>query len=186
MSTYQYIRNFVKDPNIASITPTSRRGVEEVCKKMDFSKKAVIIEYGPATGVFTNYLLDRITSDSIIIAIELNRNFSTYLENNINDSRLKIHQNSAENVDHILDQYGVEADYVLSGIPFSLMDHDLRRSIVQKTNSVLRDGGKFLPYQTFYQKDHHLKDHLVDEFSSVDDNYFLRNFPPLRLYEAVK
>lgn len=186
MSTFQYMKNFFKDPNIASITPTSKRGVNEVCKKMDLNKKVVIVEYGPATGVFTNYLLERLTADSLIVAIERNKNFAQFLETNVRDDRLKVHHDSAENVDEIMHQYGYEADYVISGIPFSLMPHEVRQTIVQKTNKVLKDGGKFLPYQTFYQKDQHLKHHLVDHFTTVEDSYFFRNLPPMRLYEAIK
>jgi hypothetical protein len=49
----------------------------------------------------------------------------------------------------------------------------------------LKDGGKFLAYQTFYQKNAHLKVYLEKYFSTVDDQYALRNIPPLRIYEAI-
>lgn len=187
MSTKEYIKNFVKDPNIASITPTSKVGVQEVCKKMDLNKDVVIVEYGPATGVFTNYLLKRISWDSMIIAIEANASFVEYLKKNAVDPRLKIHHDSAENIDEIIRQYGLEkVDYVISGIPFSMMDNEIRQSIVQKTSQSLKAGGKFLPYQTFFQRDEHLKNHLLDHFSNTEDKFFLRNLPPMRLYEATK
>ncbi|TWT27105.1 class I SAM-dependent methyltransferase [Planomicrobium sp. CPCC 101110] len=187
MSTVEYVKNFIKDPNIASITPTSQKGVREVCRKMDLSKKVVIVEYGPATGVFTNYLLKRITPDSIIIAIELNANFVDYLKKNVKDPRLKVHQDSAENIIGIVRSYGLEkVDYVISGIPFSLLDEDTREDIVKRTSHMIKKGGKFLLYQTFFQKDEHLKMHLVDYFEKSNDQYFFRNIPPLRLYEAIK
>jgi phosphatidylethanolamine/phosphatidyl-N-methylethanolamine N-methyltransferase len=186
MSTKEYVMNFFRDPNIASITPTSRQGVQEVCNKMNLNERVVIIEYGPATGVFTNYLLNCITKDSLLIAIELNRNFVTYLEENVQDTRLKIHHASAESIDEIMKLYVQEADYVISGIPFSFMTPEIRSNIVKKTNVVLKAGGKFLPYQTFFQKNRHLKDYLVDHFSTVKDRYFFRNIPPMRVYEAIK
>ncbi|WP_100407930.1 class I SAM-dependent methyltransferase [Bacillus solitudinis] len=186
MSTKEYVVNLFKDPNIASITPTSKPCVREVCDKMNFDKRIIVIEYGPATGVFTNHLLERMTKDSVIIALELNRNFVKYLEKNMKDNRLKVFHDSAENVEEIMRQYTEEADYVISGIPFTFFNVELRKDIVEKTKRVLKSGGKFLPYQTFFQKDHHLKNHLVDHFSSVRDQYFLRNLPPMRLYEAVK
>ncbi|MDN7242471.1 methyltransferase domain-containing protein [Planococcus sp. N028] len=187
MSTIEYVKNFIKDPNIASITPTSQRGVREVCSKMDLSKKVVIVEYGPATGVFTNYLLEHITPDSMVIAIELNENFVDYLKKNVKDSRLKVHHDSAENIIDIVRSYGLKkVDYVISGIPFSLMDEDTREDVVKRTSHVIRKDGKFLLYQTFFQKDEHLKVHLEDYFSKANDQYFMRNIPPLRLYEAIK
>ncbi|TWT00502.1 class I SAM-dependent methyltransferase [Planomicrobium sp. CPCC 101079] len=187
MSTIEYVKNFIKDPNIASITPTSQKGVREVCRKMDLNKKVVIVEYGPATGVFTNYLLKRITPDSMIIAIELNENFVGYLKENVKDPRLKVHHDSAENIIDIVRGYGLEkVDYVISGIPFSLLDEDTREDIVKRTSHMIKKGGKFLLYQTFFQKDEHLKVHLEDYFSKANDQYFFRNVPPLRLYEAIK
>ncbi|WKA58517.1 methyltransferase domain-containing protein [Planococcus shenhongbingii] len=187
MSTKEYVKNLIKDRNIASITPTSKIGVREICEKMDLSKKVVIVEYGPATGVFTNYLLEHMTPDSMIIAIELNENFVDYLKENTRDPRLKIHHDSAENVHEITRQHGVEkADYVISGIPFSLMDEETRENIVKRTSHVLKPGGKFLPYQTFFQKDEHLMVYLQDYFSIAQDKFFLRNLPPMRVYEATK
>ena len=187
MSTKEYVKNLIKDPNIASITPTSKTGVRKVCGKMDLSKKVVIVEYGPATGVFTDYLLERITADSMIIAIEQNENFVDYLTKNTRDKRLKVHQDSAENVHTIVRQYGLgKVDYVISGIPFSLMDEETREDIVKRTSHVLKRGGKFLPYQTFFQKDEHLMVYLEDYFSHARDKFFFRNLPPMRLYEAIK
>jgi phosphatidylethanolamine/phosphatidyl-N-methylethanolamine N-methyltransferase len=187
MSTKEYVKNLIKDPNIASITPTSKKGVREVCEKMDLSQKVVIVEYGPATGVFTNYLLEHITADSMIIAIEMNDNFVDCLKENTRDPRLKVHHDSAENVIDIVKQYGLEkVDYVISGIPFSLMDEETRENIVKRTSHVLKPGGKFLPYQTFFQKDEHLMVYLQDYFSSAQDKFFLRNLPPMRVYEATK
>ncbi|MGI2328364.1 class I SAM-dependent methyltransferase [Planococcus sp. YIM B11945] len=187
MSTKEYVKNLIKDPNIASITPTSKMGVREVCSKMDLSKKVVIVEYGPATGVFTNYLLKRITKDSLIIAIELNANFVEYLDKNVKDPRLKVHHDSAENILGIIKQYGVEkVDYVISGIPFSLLDEETRETIVKRTSHAIKKGGKFLPYQTFFQKDTHLMNYLEDYFPRAHDQFFFRNIPPMRIYEAIK
>ncbi|WP_158599092.1 class I SAM-dependent methyltransferase [Planococcus salinus] len=187
MSTREYVKNLIKDRNIASITPTSKKGVEEICSRMDLSNPVTIIEYGPATGVFTNYLLERITVDSKIIAIELNKNFADYLKKNTKDERLLVHHDHAGNVEQILDFHQAgPADYVISGIPFSLLDASDRDDIIRKTSEVLKPWGKFLPYQTFFQKDEHLKLYLEKYFSVVKDNYFLRNFPPMRVYEAIK
>ncbi|MBU9720933.1 MULTISPECIES: class I SAM-dependent methyltransferase [Bacillaceae] len=186
MSTKEYIKNIFKDPKIASITPTSQSCVAEICKRIDFEKRLVIIEYGPATGVFTEYLLNHLTDDSLIIAVELNPNFANYLGGNIQDHRLKVHQGNAEFIDKIMEDYDEEVDYVLSGIPFSLMTHNGRLSVVQKTHKLLKKGGKFLPYQTFFQRDEHLLHYLYHQFPEVNDNYLFRNIPPMRIYEAIK
>lgn len=187
MSTREYLKNLVKDKNIASITPTSKKGVEGICRKIDFSKRMVLVEYGPATGVFTEYILERMTPDSVLIAIELNANFVQYLHDNFQDERLKVHHDNAGNIGEIMAEYDVKhADYVLSGIPFTLLSEEDRRDVIRKTSEALQEGGKFLPYQTFFQKDQHLKVYLEEHFQTVEDNYLFRNIPPMRVYDATK
>ncbi|AQQ54852.1 class I SAM-dependent methyltransferase [Planococcus lenghuensis] len=133
MSTTEYMKNLMKDRSIASITPTSQAGVKEICGKMDFSKKAVVVEYGPATGVFTHYLLEHMTADSELTAIERNKNFARYLQENTDSDRLKIHRDSAENVADLIDQHGHSSvDYVISGIPFSLMSEYIEKEHREK------------------------------------------------------
>lgn len=187
MSTLVYLKNFIKDKDIASITPTSIYGVKKVCSKIDFSNCKVIVEYGPATGVFTNYLLDNMSEDARLILIEKNKIFISILKRSIKDPRVDILYESAENVFSIINNLGVKnADYIISGIPFTLIPVDVKSKIVQDTFLSLNEGGKFLAYQTFYQKNNHLKDYLEKYFNTVYDEYELRNIPPMRIYEAIK
>lgn len=187
MSTMVYLKNLLKDKNIASVTPTSKRAVRQLCRAVDLSKPLVVVEYGPATGVFTKYFLENMTDDSIFIAIELNENFVSYMEENINDRRLRLFNDSAENIDRILKDLNIrEVDYIVSGIPFTLMDPEMRKRIILNTKKALKENGEFLAYQTFFQKDEHLKDYLADHFLNVSDEIAYFNIPPLRLYKAVK
>jgi phosphatidylethanolamine/phosphatidyl-N-methylethanolamine N-methyltransferase len=188
MSTFVYIKNLIKDKDIASVTPTSAFGVRKVCSKIDFKKDNVYVEYGPATGVFTNYILKMMTAGSKMILIERNVEFVSVLRKKYYDEdRVTIHHDSAENVKDIVSRVSPEGvDYVLSGIPFSFFNDSMRRQIVQETHAVLKTNGKFLPYQTFFQQDNHLYQPMADIFPSVKDEYYLLNLPPMRIYEAVK
>jgi phosphatidylethanolamine/phosphatidyl-N-methylethanolamine N-methyltransferase len=187
LSTMAYIKNIMKDKHIASITPTSSFGVKKVCSKIDFKKRNVIIEYGPATGVFSKYLLNHLTDDSMLVLVERNANFASVLKKQFNDHRVFIHHDNAQNVENIIKGHFItEVDYVISGIPFSFLSKEIRSNIVQHTCRVLKKDGKFLPYQTFFQKDEHLKDHMDQYFSRVHDEYFFLNAPPMRVYEAIK
>lgn len=188
MSTLQYIKHLIEDKNIASITPTSQSVVREVCNKLNFDQKMVIVEYGPATGVFTKHLLQRLSKDSILITIELNKSFVDTLQKNFNDPRLKIHHDHAENVDAIIQKYLQDegVDCVISGIPFSLIPPKVKSRIIQKTYDALKKDGKFLAYQTFFQKNHQLKDYLTKHFATVQNEIELKNIPPLKVYEASR
>ncbi|MHC1725483.1 MAG: class I SAM-dependent methyltransferase [Syntrophobacteraceae bacterium] len=187
MDTLIYMMNFIKDRNVASITPTSSVGVKRVCSKIDFSRNSLIVEYGPGTGVFSKYLLQHMGEDSRLILIERNKNFNSLLKRNLKDPRVVLVQDSAENVLETLRSCREsEADYIISGIPFSFLDHELKHKILYNTHRALKKGGKFLVYQTCFQTNNHLKVHLEQHFPVVHSKYELVNIPPLRTYEAVK
>lgn len=119
MDTLVYIMNFIRDKNVASITPTSAVGIKKVCSKIDFNQNNLIVEYGPGTGVFSKYLLQKMREDSRLILIERNRNFNSILKKKISDPRVVLVHDSAENVLQTLRMCKEsEADYILSGIPF--------------------------------------------------------------------
>ena len=187
MDTLVYIMNFIRDKNVASITPTSSVGVKKVCSKIDFNQNNLIVEYGPGTGVFSKYLLKRMREDSRLILIERNRNFNSILKKKISDPRVVLVHDSAENVLQTLRMCKEsEADYILSGIPFSFLDPELKHKILYNTHRALKKGGKFLVYQTCFQTNNHLKVHLQQYFPVVNSKYELGNIPPLRTYEAIK
>lgn len=187
MDTITYLKNFVRDKNVASITPTSSFGVKKVCSKINFDRENLIIEYGPGTGVFTRYLLENMDDHSRLILIERNKNFGSILKKKIHDPRVVIVNDSAENVlDTLRACRESQADYILSGIPFILLNDELKNLILYNTHRALKKGGKFLVYQTCFQTDNHLKVHLDRYFPIVRSKYELRNIPPLRVYEAIK
>lgn len=187
MSTFSYMKHFVKDKYIASITPTSEFGVRHVCGKIDFQRCSVIVEYGPGTGVFTRYLLSRMEIDARVILIERNPAFVRMLSQRFRDPRVILRNVCASNVLHTLEEIGVRGvDAIVSGIPFSFLPYETRMEIVKNTHAALREDGKFLAYQTFYQANNHLKEPLKSIFRSVRVEYEMLNIPPMRIYEAVK
>ncbi len=187
MDTFVYIMNFIRDKNVASITPTSSVGVKKVCSKINFNQNNLIVEYGPGTGVFSKYLLGHMGGDSRLILIERNRNFNSFLKKKLKDPRVVLVHDSCENVLEALRSLKEsEADYIISGIPFSFLDHDLKHRILYNTHRALKKGGKFLVYQTCFQTNNHLKVHLKRYFPQVHSKYELVNIPPLRIYEAIK
>ncbi len=185
--TIAYVKNFLRDRQVASITPTSQFGVRGLCSAIDFEHSHLIVEYGPGTGVFTHYLLEHMPPDARLIAIERNKDFGTLLRHTIRDPRAVILNDSAENVMATLSACKEsQADYVVSGIPFMWIPKDVKDRIIENTYKALKPGGKFLVYQTCLQMDCHLKVHLEHFFDPVVTRYEIRNFPPLRLYEATK
>ncbi len=182
MSTYHYLKSLIRDKNVASVTPSSGFTVKKATRKIDFSRDNIIIEYGPGTGVFADYMLERMTPDSRLIMIELNSGFAQKLRD-IGDPRVSVHEASAESVEEIAEKQGVNrADYILSGIPFSFLQDDVKHGILAASCRLLADEGYFLAYQT----SSHLKKALQQHFSQVHTTYEFRNIPPMCIYEACK
>lgn len=183
MKTITYVKNFIKDKNIGSITPTSKFAIRKLCSKIDFNKDLNIIEYGPGTGVFTEYILERMSDNSRFVLIEQNSNFCSILNEKFTDKRLSIVNSSAEDVPSIAKKLGMnKADYIISGIPFSFFSECLKDNILKKTNEILNYNGKFL----IYQFSNNLLQCLGDYFRIVDSEFILLNIPPLYIIEAEK
>ena len=187
IDTFIYLKNFITDKYVASITPTSRSAVEKVCEKMDLNGQRLIVEYGPGTGVFTANLLKNMTDSSCLIAIERNPNFCRILRKDFLDPRLKVLNDCAENVLDLLETCrAAEVDYIISGIPFSLINMRTRIRILRNAHTALKEGGKFLAYQHFFQFPEFLKNPLERIFQNINSQYILQAIPPLVLFEAVK
>ncbi len=180
MSTLLYLKNFIKDKKVASVTPTSGFTIKKICKHIDFEKDIRVLEYGPGDGVFTKAMLQKMTPGSEIIAIETNREFSTELKK-IKDRRLTVVNRSAEYVEEIMaSKKWNSVHYIISGIPFSFLDEETKHRILELSVQYIAAGGKFLAYQTSL----HLKPYLEKHFTRVDIKKEYRNIPPMCLYIA--
>lgn len=152
MSTLLYLREFLGDRQVASVAATGRGTVRRVLDRVDWPSVAVVVEYGPALGVFSSAVLERLRPDGVLLLIERNARFAATLRGRIADPRVRLHHGSAEQVLDLLGTGGPgTADVVLSGIPFSLMDPELRATVLARTHEALRPGGKLIVYQSLVQ-----------------------------------
>lgn len=188
MSVFSYLVAMVRDPNVASIAPTSRRGVRNVCGRIPLSACGTVVEYGPAAGVFTMHLLSEMRRpDARVVAIERNPGLYAKLKGAVSDPRATLVQGDVRDVRRILAEAGVSrADAVISGIPFSFLKRHERERLVEDSYEVLLPGGRFLAYQVFYQLDRFLYKHLKERFQAVKTSIEPVALPPLRIYEATK
>ena len=169
--------NFFRHPlMLGSIVPSSRFLIRQLLKPVDWSQARVIVEYGPGVGVITAEVLRRMRPDALMIAIETNPDFVSYLRDSIKDERLRVVEGSAESVDEILRRYGQSnASYVISGIPFSTIPAPVRERILLKTCEVLKPGGSFLVYQ--------FSSRVLEDLQRIF-RYVQRQFEPLNVLPA--
>jgi len=187
MSAFAYLSNLLQDRHVASVMPTSRFAVEKICSQIDLQGAQVVIEYGPGTGVITRALLLRMAPEARLIAIERNVAFFSLLQGACRDPRLHLFNECAGNILDIVRRCDAsQADCVLSGIPFSFLPVKARVELLKSTHRILKPGGRFIAYQTFYQPPGHLRVPLQEIFRIVSTGYAIMSVPPLMLIEATK
>jgi len=172
-----FFKRFLQRPwQVASIVPSSRVLVEKVSDKIDFQRARVIAEYGPGEGVHTRELLRRMRRDAKLLLFELDPAFSKDLKRQFaSDPRVEVVNGDAATLPEELAQRGIEhCDYIISGIPFSILQIDKKRALLQKTHDALSPQGSFIIYQVTNE----LKQHAT-VFAEADSEYVLQNLPPM-------
>jgi phospholipid N-methyltransferase len=172
-----FFKQFLKRPfQVASIVPSSKALVERVASKIDFSQPRVIAEYGPGEGVHSREIARRMCPDSNLILFELDRTFARDLQRQFaGDQRVRVIHGDAASLPHELTRRGIDCcDYILSGIPFSILKIEKKRALLQKTHDALAPGGSFIIYQVTNE----LKQHAT-LFEHAQSEYFLQNIPPM-------
>src|SRR5437899_13082001 len=130
-----FFKRFLKRPfQIASIVPSSKALVERVASKMDFSQARVIAEYGPGEGVHSREIARRMSADSHLLLFELDAAFSRALERQFaGDPRVHVIHGDAASLPFELKRRGIACcDYILSGIPFSILKIDKKCALLRK------------------------------------------------------
>ena len=181
---WQFLRGFLKNPvMVGSIIPSSRVLIDKMLGPVDWAKTRVFVEYGPGVGTFTRPVLDRLGPDATLVTIDTNSDFTHYLKQQIDDPRLVAVTGSAADVEKILaDRNLGQADYVLSGLPFSTLPPGIGDAIAEATAKVIRPGGAFLVYQ-FSPK---VRDFIEPHFDSIKRGFEWINVPPATLFWAYK
>jgi len=175
--------NFIRHPYmLGSIIPSSRFLVNQVLAPIDWDNAQVIVEYGPGVGTFTAQILRRMRSDATLVVIETNRDFVRFLRQSLPDERLHVVQDSAAEVQAILQRLGLrQPRYIISGIPLGSMPEPVRADIVGKTRAALAPGGTFLVYQFTARA----LPVLQRTFGNVRRSFERRNLPPAQLFTCA-
>ena len=156
--------------------PSSKALVKRVARKMDFTEPRVIAEYGPGEGVHSREIARRMPPGSKLLLFELDPAFSRDLRRQFaHDPRVHVINGDAARLPEELERRGIShCDYILSGIPFSILEIKKKRALLAKTYEALAEGGHFIIYQVTNE----LRQHAT-LFERVESEYFLQNIPPM-------
>lgn len=172
-----FFKRFLQRPfQVASIIPSSKALVERVANKIDFSAPRVIAEYGPGDGVHSREIARRLLPGSQLLLFELDAAFSRDLKRQFaRDPRVCVINGDAASLPDEMARRGIpHCDYIVSGIPFSILDLEKKRALLRKTYDALAPGGSFIIYQVTNE----LRQHATS-FEHADSEYFLQNIPPM-------
>lgn len=172
-----FLLEYIKNPRyIGAIAPSGKYLANKMIDEIAFEKAKCIIEYGPGTGAFTEKILSRVNNNTIVILIEINKEFYDILKKLYGHKKNVIILNeSVENIDRILKKYYIsEVDYIVSGLPFASLPKSVSSSILKKTSDILKNKGAFITFQYSL-----LKLKLIHKyFHKVNYSKVLVNFPP--------
>ncbi len=172
-----FFKRFLKRPfQIASIVPSSKAMVERVADKIDFDRARVIAEYGPGEGVHSREIARRMRPDCQLLLFEIDPAFSRDLQRQFSgDPRVHVINDNAARLQTQLQRLGISwCDYIVSGIPFSILKIDKKRALLQQTHDALAPAGRFIIYQVTNELKQHAK-----IFEHAKSEYFLQNIPPM-------
>ncbi len=175
MGNIEFFRESLRNiRRTGTITRSSKSLCKHMVKYVDYKEANLIVELGAGDGVITKYILKRMRKDTKLISFEVNVEFCKRLRS-IEDPRLIVIEDSAENLEKYLNQYQFKkVDAVISAIPFVSLPDELGLTIVGECERFLKKGGKFtqmhysLLSKKLYQK----------VFGNVSIHFVPINIPP--------
>lgn len=183
-----FLKRFLRSPfKVASIVPSSKTLIRKVSDKMDHRSPRVIAEYGPGEGCHTREIARRMHPKSHLLLFEIDPELCVHLrEQFASDPRISVHNVDCAKLPKVLSEKGLpHCDYVVSGIPFSILDKDKKREILGNTFEVLAPEAHtaFIIYQVTNEL--RTRGHC-DHFARAESEYCLRNVPPMFVTKFFK
>jgi phospholipid N-methyltransferase len=186
MSAALLLKRFIQRPlQVAYVVPSSPALIRQVLRKVDFSAPRVFVEFGPGEGCYSRELARRMHPESRLILFEIDPELSSHLEKQFaHDPRVEVIHGDAQDLPNALAARGLpHCDYIISGIPFSILDRDIKRALVQKAYDALAPSAAsaFIIYQVTTE----LKGH-ARLFPRTETEYCIQNFPPMFVVRFYK
>ena len=177
-----FLGEFIQErKTVGAIAPSSKFLMKKMIGPIDFQKADVIIELGPGNGVFTKGILERMKQTSKLFSFELNTPFYKHISEIMEDKRLILINDSAEEIDKHLKKHGIgKVDYIVSSLPFAVIPKEVKLKIIDKCVKQLKDDGMFIQFQYSLNS----KKLLSSKFSQIKIDFSALNFPPAFVYKC--
>jgi len=179
-----FFKAFIENPlRTGAIVESSPFLTEKMLKDIDFKNHRCVVEFGGGAGTFTKQILKRIGQNTILLCFEIEPDLAKHISANIQDNRLKVICDSAENIDIYLKKYGFEkADCIISGLPLASLPKETSQTILNQAYEYLHTGGQYIQFQYSLTSLKRLK----YVFSTVSVTFVFLNLPPAFIYSCTK
>ncbi len=191
MNLLQFIKQFVLHPTkTGAIAPSFEGLAELITDSADLSNASAVLEFGSGTGIFTEKILQKISSETKFIAFEINPDFVKATKNRCPE--VNIYQDSAINAKKYLNELGLkECDCIICGLPWASFSKDLQSKLLDTIIDVLRPGGTFVTFAylqgLLLPAGIRFKKTLTTRFKTVNTTRTIwMNIPPAFIYCAEK
>jgi len=183
MSSSSFLKEAISNlKTVGSVRPSSAALSRAMASPVNPRVQQTIIELGAGEGTITHHILKRMHPESRLIVLEINENFLTQLKE-INDSRMSVVNDSAENLQRQLQRFKInEADVIVSSLPLVLFEKELSERIIQACYGALRRGGVFVQFHYSYFN----KKMYERVFDRVRVRFILGNLPPAFVFRCKK
>lgn len=179
-----FLKAFLKNPRqVGALNQTSNFVAREIVKSIDFEKARCLVELGAGMGNITSRITKKMHPECILLCFEIDPVLAGQIVKNIQDPRVKVISDSAENLGKYLRQLKVnKADYIISTVPLTTLPYRKMKEILKLSFQYLRGGGKYIQVQYSLLGRRYLK--ML--FPKMGINFVLLNFPPAFVYVCTK
>ena len=189
--TRMFIKQFITNTaKTGAIVPSSDELAVRMVEFAAPGPDAVIAEYGPGTGVFTNRILGSLRPGQKFFAIEVNEDFAAALQKRFPE--LHLYTDCASNVETCCLREGVDkVDCVISGLPWAIFPDELQHKILRGMVDVMPKGGTFVTFAYLQglvmPSGRKFKQNIKQYFSHVESSGVIwKNLPPAIIYRCIK
>ncbi|QMU55703.1 MAG: methyltransferase domain-containing protein [Candidatus Mycalebacterium zealandia] len=189
--TVLYLKNALFHPlKTGAVLPSSERLSNRIVDEAHVSSADVIVEFGPGTGALTQTIIEKMSPEATLVAMEINSDFAKRIRKRFPTAR--VFNACAGDTLKCLKSVGItECDSIVSGLPWSVFSDALQKKLLGSVYEVLNPGGIFTSFA--YTPMHMLpggrkfKKNLEAVFGKIKKTETeWRNVPPAFIYRAVK
>lgn len=187
----KFLLSFLRHPvAVGSIVPSSKWLADRMVADMGLGEAETVVELGPGLGSCTEAILKHIGPATLLLAVELNREFAEKLTAKY--PRARVINDSAEHVREHLGKLGRDrADSILSSLPWAGFTPELQERLLNAIVDTLRPGGHFATYAYIHcawlPNARRFRESLESRFRSVRTTRVVwRNIPPAFVYKCEK